>query len=63
MTSCTGIMGRIFGHSFTVVVTKGAVREAPRLEGTALYVTKTLDAHREETYHGIYCKRCGERRM
>lgn len=57
---CTGIMGRIFGHSFVVAVTKSAVRGAPRLEGTESAVTKVLDAHRDETYCGIYCKRCGK---
>lgn len=57
---CTGIMGRIFGHSFAVAVTKSAVRGAPRLQGTAYALTKMLDAHRDETYCGIYCKRCGK---
>ena len=57
---CSGILGHIFGHSFAAVVTKGAVNGAPRLQGTESSLMKMLDAHRDETYHGIYCKRCGK---
>ena len=57
---CIGIMGSIFGHSFSTVMTKEAVRVVPTLEGKEPAVTKVLDAFRNETYHGIFCKRCGK---
>jgi hypothetical protein len=60
MDKCAGVMGYLFGHSFTTAVTKGAVIGAPRLEAGASVLVKCLDAHREQTYHGIYCKRCGK---
>lgn len=60
MDKCTGVMGYLFGHSFTIAVTKGAVSKVPSMKGNAYAVEKLLDAHREQTYHGIYCKRCGK---
>ncbi len=29
-------------------------------KGTESALTKMLDAHRDDTYCGIYCKRCGK---
>lgn len=60
MDKCQGILGRLFGHSFKPVITKSAVKNPPRLEGTQSFVSRTLDAHRDETYSGLYCKRCGK---
>lgn len=57
---CLGIFGRLFGHSLKPVITKGALKCQPRLEGTQSFVIRALDAHRDETYHGLYCKRCGK---
>ena len=60
MDKCLGIFGRLFGHSLKPVITKSAIKCPPRLEGPQSFVSRALDAHRDETYHGLYCKRCGK---
>lgn len=58
---CKGLIGKLLGHKFVPVITKG-VAEFPanmtKLNGSA----STLDAFRKQTFHGMYCTRCGVRR-
>ena len=60
MDKCHGILGKLFGHSFKPVIAKSAVKLPTRIEGTPSFVSRTLDAHRDEDYRGLYCKRCGK---
>lgn len=60
MDKCIGIIGLLFGHKFTALITKSSVKGAPRVNGVSRDVHRALDAHRDESYHGIYCKRCGK---
>ncbi len=57
---CTGIMGRVFGHSYSSVVTKDAARCTPQIEAEPKTILAVIDSYRNENYHGIYCKRCGK---
>ncbi len=61
MDMCQGIFGKIFGHSFRVAITKGA----PNLglcefRGGRGALLALMEKTRHETYHGIYCRRCGK---
>ena len=61
MDKCQGIFGKIFGHSFRVAITKGA--PSMNLKATEAGISSILqmmETSRPETYHGIYCKRCGK---
>lgn len=60
MDKCTGIMGWIFGHSYRPVITKSAAKSVPPMEGSAYVAGKIIDMYRDETFHGIVCKRCGK---
>ncbi|EKY4018894.1 hypothetical protein [Enterobacter roggenkampii] len=60
MDKCNGLLGAVFGHSFVPVITKSAPKIPLQLEGSASFALKIADAHREQTYHGVYCKRCGK---
>lgn len=54
---CKGIMGFLFGHKFRHVITRDRVQLPNRsieLRGF------DLDEFRNETFHAIYCQRCGE---
>lgn len=61
MEKCHGLMGKLLGHSFRIAVTKGApsikINEASCSAATIL---RLIDESRPETYHGVYCKRCGK---
>lgn len=60
MDKCNGLFGAVFGHSFVPVITKSAPTRPVQLEGNANFALKVVDAYREQTYHGCYCKRCGK---
>lgn len=60
MDKCNGLLGAVFGHSFVPVITKSALTRPVQLEGSANFALKVVDANREQTYHGCYCKRCGK---
>ncbi|EPY1510977.1 hypothetical protein ACH677_16870 [Klebsiella aerogenes] len=61
MDKCQGIFGKIFGHSFRVAITKGApAMNLKSAEADISSIMQMMEASRPETYHGIYCKRCGK---
>lgn len=54
---CKGVAGFLFGHKFKTVVTRDRVQLPNRsLEMRGF----DLDEFRNETFHAIYCERCGE---
>lgn len=59
MDKCKGIIGFIFGHNYSVAVTKAAPIYEIKIHGDAKCCAKVIDLYRSQTYHGIYCKRCG----
>jgi hypothetical protein len=61
MDKCTGVMGYLLGHSFQKAITKGAPAVSLRsIEGSASMLLEMVEKARPQTYHGIYCKRCGK---
>ncbi|EKZ6022772.1 TPA: hypothetical protein ACWX8V_002441 [Klebsiella quasipneumoniae] len=61
MDKCQGIFGKIFGHAFRVAITKGAPDLKLRdYQGGRDALLELMEKTRPETYHGIYCKRCGK---
>lgn len=60
---CTGIMGRIFGHKFVAVVTKGspsAICDLNEIDSPWLSdAAEAIDMSKPEVYHGHVCQRCG----
>lgn len=62
-TKCTGLMGRIFGHNFRPVTTKGEPSakcdlnqiDSPWLSEAA----EAIDMSKPDIYHGSICQRCG----
>ncbi|MBK1519194.1 hypothetical protein [Enterobacter ludwigii] len=60
MDKCNGVLGALFGHIFVPVITKAAPTRPVQVEGNTNFAEKVIDAHREQTYHGVYCKRCGK---
>lgn len=60
MDKCKGLLGSVFGHKFVPVITKSAPRYPVQVEGNANFAEKVIDANREQTYHGVYCTRCGK---
>lgn len=61
MDKCQGVFGKIFGHSFRVAITKGAPDlRLSEYQGGRGVLLDIMEKTRRETYHGIYCKRCGK---
>ena len=61
MDKCNGLLGYIFGHRFVPVITKSSLTRPVQIHDTGeSFAEKFIDAHREQTYHGVYCKRCGK---
>ena len=61
MDKCHGIFGKIFGHSYRPAITKGAPSaNLGAMEGSGSAIIEMLNSTRPETFHGIYCKRCGK---
>lgn len=59
-TKCTGLAGRIFGHKFFPVITKGKVDIQRRVEGiTEAGYLRLAEMSRDETCHHSVCQRCG----
>ncbi len=58
---CHGFLGKIFGHSFRPVITKGEpVFGIGEHRGCDLNkIIELTDKSRPETFHGLYCRRCG----
>ncbi|MGZ9731193.1 hypothetical protein ACXYCF_10940 [Enterobacter hormaechei subsp. xiangfangensis] len=60
MDKCQGVLGKLFGHSYRPVITKGAVLAPNGLTVSGYQAKELIDALRAETYCGLYCKRCGK---
>ncbi|POT26580.1 hypothetical protein C3433_13360 [Citrobacter freundii] len=61
MDKCQGILGKIFGHSYRAAVTKGAPNLSLKsIQVSSSVISEMIDKTRPETFHGIYCKRCGK---
>ncbi|RAY30456.1 hypothetical protein DP184_06525 [Enterobacter kobei] len=61
MDKCQGIFGKLFWHSYRPAITKGAANlKLNAIEGSSSAIGELIDKTRPETFHGIYCKRCGK---
>ncbi|EEW3156717.1 hypothetical protein EAY14_12315 [Escherichia coli] len=61
MDKCQGIFGKLFGHSYRPAITRGSPSaNLGAMEGSGGAIIKVINSTRPETYHGIYCKRCGK---
>lgn len=61
MDKCQGVFGKLFGHSYRPVITKGAPSANFDAKGVgSRAIIAMVDKTRKETFHGIYCKRCGK---
>lgn len=61
MDKCQGIFGKLFGHSYRPAITRGEpTANLGAMEGSSSAVIEVINSTRPETYHGIYCKRCGK---
>lgn len=61
MSKCIGVLGLLFGHSYRPAITRGApTANFGAMEGSGTVIIRLIDKTRPETYHGIYCKRCGK---
>lgn len=58
---CHGLLRSVFGHSFRPVITKGEpVFRSVEQRGCDLNkIIELTDKSRSETFHGLYCRRCG----
>lgn len=58
---CKGVAGFLFGHKFVPVITKDAAKLPDGLRSmNGAGVVEFVAELRDENFHGIYCKRCGE---
>ena len=58
---CKGVAGLLFGHKYKTVITKSAASLPPTLTGVRGFeVVEFVEAFRNETFHAIFCQRCGE---
>lgn len=61
MDKCRGVLGFLFGHSYRPTITKGAPNLKIKVaEYSSSNICEMIDKTRPETFHGIYCKRCGK---
>lgn len=62
MNKCQGIFGKLFGHSYRPTITRGepSSLKLGEVEVSSSAVIELINSTRPETYHGIYCKRCGK---
>lgn len=61
MDKCRGVLGFLFGHSYRPAITKGAPSaKLEAVEGSSSFIISLIDKTKPETFHGIYCKRCGK---
>lgn len=61
MDKCRGVLGFLFGHSYRPAVTKGYPSiNIETANGSMNAIAELVDKTRPETFHGIYCKRCGK---
>lgn len=58
---CRGVSGFFLGHDFQPVITKSACNLPERLTSIKGEGAKEfIDGFRDETFHALYCVRCGE---
>lgn len=61
MDKCQGIFGKLFGHSYRPAITRGSPSaNIGAVEGSSSFIISLIDKTKPETFHGIYCKRCGK---
>lgn len=61
MDKCRGVLGFLFGNSYRPAITRGApAANLGAMEGSGTVIIRLIDKTRPETFHGIYCKRCGK---
>ncbi|VFS43800.1 Uncharacterised protein [Enterobacter cancerogenus] len=61
MDKCQGVLGKLFGHSYRPAITRGSPSaNLGAMEGSGSAIIQVINSTRPETYHGIYCKRCGK---
>lgn len=61
MDKCRGVLGFLFGHSYHHAITRGSpAANLGAMEGSGTVIIRLIDKTRPETFHGIYCKRCGK---
>lgn len=61
MDKCQGVLGKIFGHSYRIAITRGIPGcNIGDIGGSHSFVIDIVNSTRPETFHGIYCKRCGK---
>jgi len=58
---CKGIVGLIFGHKYKPVITKSAAK-MPENMTNIRGSNNILDNFRDETFNGVICARCGDRK-
>lgn len=58
---CKGVAGFLFGHKFKTIVTKDAAKLPDGLRSlNGAGAVEFIAELRDETFHAIYCQRCGE---
>lgn len=58
---CKGVAGFLFGHKFKPVVTRSAANMPAGLRNiSGEGAVEFMETLREETFHAVYCQRCGE---
>lgn len=61
MDKCNGVLGKIFGHSYRIAITRGIPNcNIGNIEGSHRFMIDLVNSVRPEAFHGIYCKRCGK---
>lgn len=61
MDKCRVVLGFLFGHSYRPAITKGYPSiNIETARGNINAIAELVDKTRPETFHGIYCKRCGK---
>ncbi|GJK71898.1 hypothetical protein TUM17564_39250 [Citrobacter freundii] len=61
MDKYRGVLGFLFGHSYRPAITRGApAANLGAMEGSGMVIIELIDKTSPETFHGIYCKRCGK---
>ncbi|AKF21593.1 hypothetical protein DP32_14415 [Escherichia coli] len=61
MDKCRGVLGFLFGHSYRHAITRGyPSAKLGEVKGSSSFIISLIDKTRPETFHGIYCKRCGK---
>lgn len=62
-TKCTGLMGRIFGHKFVPVITKGVTQMPAKFTRWDFTECsdwlKMAENYRSQTFECLMCQRCG----